>query len=150
MLEMNKQHMKVRDINALMVLNGLDVMLTANEKDLGNLADRVGGREALKSAHDAIIDVGMKIIETVPDNQAAQVEYQRRQTIAHVGLKPATGTPVDFWPIAVPDIVTLVDSVIHYTCLACDGSQHKCKIREVMKQLPIEGVDTGAVACWRD
>lgn len=147
---MNKQHMTTRDINALMVLHGLDVMLTANEKDLGNLADRVCGREAIQKAHNLIVAVGVEVIDTIPDNQTAQVEFQKRHTIAHVGLRKPTGNPKDFWVLSIPDIITLVDGNIHYECLACDGHKNDCKLRKILKTLPIEGVDTGFVACWRD
>lgn len=146
----DKQHMTSRDINALMVLHGLDVMLTANEKDLGNLADRVCGREAIQKAHNLIVAVGVEVIDTIPENQTAQVEFQKRYTIAHVGLRKPTGNPKDSWVLSIPDIITLVDGNIHYECLACDGHKNGCKLRKILKTLPIEGVDTGFVACWKD
>lgn len=147
----DKQHMTSRDINALMVLNGLEILLTANEADLKKLADRVDGWEKLQEARRLVISVGEDIIENaIPDDQYGQVYFQQRRTIAHVGLRKPTGNPEEFWVMAIPDIVTLVDGNIHYECLACDGHKNDCKLRKILKTLPIEGVDTGFVACWRD
>lgn len=146
---MDKVHFTAEDINSLLVLNGLEMLITVNAEGLKKVCDRVNGWDAMQAIHKAIVDIGESIIKTIPDYQLKKVIFQQKQTEAHVGLRKPTGTPEDYWVMGTSEIVTLVNEVIHYTCLACDGSKHKCQIRRILKELPIEGVDTAAVACWR-
>ena len=48
------------------------------------------------------------------------------------------------------DLADLADAATKNECFCCDGAKHNCRLRQILKELPIQGVSKLIVNCWRE
>lgn len=68
----------------------------------------------------------------------------------HVGVRAAGKRPDSMWVISYDDLADLAEYATKTQCMACNQMHKPCRLREILKDLPIDGVEKLVVGCWED
>ena len=125
-------------------------MLKSYEKQFRRVYERAG----LKSDYDDIIltleyDID-KVLDTVPIDQLKAIRAAMGIAEIHLGVKSAGKRPEDMWVISYQDLADLAEYATKTHCMACDQMHKPCRLREILRDLPIQGVEKLVVGCWEE
>lgn len=145
-----KKHMPVPAREALNALHALGGMLHVYKENFERLTARVpNGPERIDNIRKEIGKLMLELRMTIPDEQLPAIDHHMELTTVHIGVHSAAPRKQDFWVLSYDEIVVLVDAIIRNVCFACDLSKDKpCHVRDIMKNLPIQGIDNYFVGCW--
>lgn len=91
-----------------------------------------------------------KILYTVPIEQLRTVKNHMEMATIHIGVKCAGERPKDHWLMTYDDVATLAAFATDVKCFSCMDYNGPCKLREVLKTIPIEVMDRLVVPCWKE
>lgn len=91
-----------------------------------------------------------KILDTVPLSQLKSIKAAMAISEIHLGVKSAGKRPDDMWVIPYQDLADLAEYATKTNCMACDQMHKPCRLRDILRDLPIEGVEKLVVGCWGD
>lgn len=89
-----------------------------------------------------------KLLDTIPAEQLVTIKHHMEISTIHLGVKGVR--PKDHWVISYDDLADLADYAAKTECMACNGKNGPCRLREIMQDLPIQGVDRIVVGCWQE
>ena len=65
-------------------------------------------------------------------------------------IKSAAGRDKNYWVMSYDDLADLAEYATKNECFCCDGAKNNCRLRQILKELPIQGVSKLIVNCWRE
>ena len=138
------------DREALVMLYSISSVLEHFEGQLKSLCHRVpnGWRDA-RMVQSRLNSLILSVLETVPVEQLKTIKHHMDLSTIHVGIRSAGKRPKDYWISSYDDLADLAEYATKAECLFCDGKQ-SCRLRDVLKELPIEGVSGLVVPCWKE
>lgn len=89
------------------------------------------------------------LLDTIPREQLLTIRRHMELSTIHLGVKPAGPRPKDYWVISYDDLADLAEYATKTTCFACEKNG-PCRLREIMEDLPIQGVQKLIVGCWKE
>lgn len=90
------------------------------------------------------------ILDTIPLEQLKTIKHAIDIATIHVGVRAAGKRPDSMWVISYDDLADLAEYATKTQCMACDQMHKPCRLREILKDLPIQGVEKLVVGCWED
>lgn len=133
---------------ALNALAAMQSLLCAYENQFMALFERAGDTEgyaAIKSHLEKDLDA---ILDTIPIEQLKTIKHAIDIATIHVGVRAAGKRPDSMWVISYDDLADLAEYATKTQCMACNQMHKPCRLREILKELPIEGVEKLVVGCW--
>lgn len=133
---------------ALNALAAMHSLLSAYENQFSALFERAGDTEgyaAIKSRLETDLDA---ILDTIPLEQLKTIKHAVDIATIHVGVRAAGKRPDSMWVISYDDLADLAEYATKTQCMACDQMHKPCRLREILKDLPIQGVEKLVVGCW--
>ena len=116
--------------------------------DFKRLMQRVpNGWRDFRMVQTKIFSMLKKSIETVPADQERVIKHHVELNRIHVGVEDVGVRPKDLWVMSYDDIGVLAEHAVKTTCFMCNKTG-KCELRNVLKNLPLGGVNTALVRCW--
>lgn len=135
---------------ALNALSAMYSLLSAYENQFSALFERAGDMEgyaAIKIRLETDLDA---ILDTIPLDQLKTIKHSIDIATIHVGVRAAGKRPDSMWVISYDDLADLAEYATKTQCMACDQMHKPCRLREILKDLPIQGVEKVVVGCWED
>lgn len=135
---------------ALNSLAAIHTLLSACENQFIALFGRVGKEDdywKIKSLLETDLDA---ILDTIPLEQLKTIKHAIDIATIHVGVRAAGKRPDSMWVISYDDLADLAEYATKTQCMACNQMHKPCRLREILKDLPIEGVEKLVVGCWED
>lgn len=135
---------------ALNALAAMHSLLCAYENQFMALFERAGDTEgyaAIKSHLEKDLDA---ILDTIPIEQLKTIKHAIDIATIHVGVRAAGKRPDSMWVISYDDLADLAEYATKTQCMACNQMHKPCRLREILKDLPIEGVEKLVVGCWEE
>ncbi len=86
----------------------------------------------------------------MPVEQLLTVKRQLDLTEIRIGIKSAAGRDKNYWVMSYDDLADLAEYATKNECFCCDGAKNNCRLRQILKELPIQGVSKLIVNCWRE
>lgn len=133
---------------ALNALAAIHTLLSAYEHQFSALFDRAGDAEGyavIRSRLETDLDA---ILDTIPIEQLKTIKHAIDIATIHVGVRAAGKRPDSMWVISYDDLADLAEYATKTQCMACNQMHKPCRLREILKDLPIEGVEKLVVGCW--
>lgn len=133
---------------ALNALAAMHSLLCAYENQFSALFDRAGDAEGyavIRSRLETDLDA---ILDTIPLEQLKTIKHAIDIATIHVGVRAAGKRPDSMWVISYDDLADLAEYATKTQCMACDQMHKPCRLREILKELPVEGVEKLVVGCW--
>ena len=90
------------------------------------------------------------ILDTIPIEQLKTIKHAIDIATIHVGVRAAGKRPDDMWVIPYQDLADLAEYATKTNCMACDQMHKPCRLRDILRDLPIQGVEKLVVGCWED
>lgn len=135
---------------ALNALAAMHSILGAYEGQFRPLFERAGdldGYDAIRGRIEAGLD---KILDTIPIEQLRTIKHAIDIATIHVGVRAAGKRPDDMWVIPYQDLADLAEYATKTQCMACNQMHKPCRLRDILRDLPIQGVEKLVVGCWED
>lgn len=133
---------------ALNAISAMHSILRVYENQFRKLFGRVEMEERYNNMVNLIEEVTDKILDTIPIEQLKTIKHSMEISTIHVGVRPAGQRPDDQWVISYQDLADLAEYATKMNCLACDNTNKPCRLRDILKDLPIQGVERVVVGCW--
>ena len=133
---------------ALSALAAMHTLLCAYKDQFLALFSRGGdpeGYDAIKSRLEKDLD---GILDTIPLEQLKTIKHAIDIATIHVGVRAAGKRPDSMWVISYDDLADLAEYATKTQCMACNQMHKPCRLRDVLKELPVEGVEKLVVGCW--
>lgn len=133
---------------ALNALAAMHSLLCAYENQFMVLFERAGDTEgyaAIKSRLEKDLDA---ILDTIPLEQLKTIKHAIDIATIHVGVRAAGKRPDSMWVISYDDLADLAEYATKTQCMACNQMHKPCRLRDILKELPVEGVEKLVVGCW--
>lgn len=89
-----------------------------------------------------------KLLDTIPQEQLQTIKHHLEISTIHLGVKGVR--PKDYWLISYDDLADLAEHATKTECFACTKTDGPCRLREILKDLPIQGVSSVVVGCWKE
>ena len=147
---MNQKRITPDERETLCCLEALSRVFSAYGDRLKHLCERAHGADRIDEMAKAVDILLAWVADTIPADQLFKIVQQMRMTDVHVGLKKPTGKPKDYWVTSYDDLADLAEYATKTECFTCDGAKHNCRLRQILKDLPIQGVSNLVVGCWKD
>lgn len=135
---------------ALNALAAMHSILDAYEGQFRQLFERAGDLDGYDAIRGRIEDGLDKILDTIPIEQLRTIKHAIDIATIHVGVRAAGKRPDSMWVISYDDLADLAEYATKTQCMACNQMHKPCRLREILKDLPIEGVEKLVVGCWED
>ena len=137
-----RKRMTAEERELFAALFALDNILDKFSGGYQRLCQRVpGGWRDYRIAQSRIASVITRLLDTVPVEQLLTVKRQLDLTEIRIGIKSAAGRD---------NLADLAEYATKTECFTCDGAKHNCRLRQILKELPIQGVSKLIVNCWRE
>ena len=91
-----------------------------------------------------------KILDTVPIEQLRTIKNHMKLATIHIGVKNAGERPKDHWVLSYDETATLAENAVNVRCISCMDYNGPCKLRDVLKNIPIEVVGRFVIPCWKE
>lgn len=127
--------------------NILNVYAEKYKKLLGRVPN---GWRRFRVAQSNIGNINTELINTIPIEQLITLQKQLQLTEIQIGIKSPAGRSKNYWVMSYDDLADLAEAATKNECFCCDGSKHDCRLRQILKELPIQGVSNLVVNCWRE
>lgn len=135
---------------ALNALAAMHSILAAYEGQFRQLFERAGDLDGYDAIRGRIEDGLDKILDTIPIEQLRTIKHAIDIATIHVGVRAAGKRPDSMWVISYDDLADLAEYATKTQCMACNQMHKPCRLREILKDLPIEGVEKLVVGCWEE
>ena len=151
---MEKKKLKGLEMEAWEMIAMMVIICDAMEKkttvkELLNSRGIKYGYRDWRCANALLDKLNDAVLDTVPDKQLRTIRQNVMQnTIKFTPKHSANPLPPDMWCMTREDLLVLADKATETTCAMCDRQDvWNCKLREVMKDLPLELTEEGAIFC---
>ena len=146
-----RKRMTAEERELFAALFALDNILDKFSGGYQRLCQRVpGGWRDYRIAQSRMASVITRLLDTVPVEQLLTVKRQLDLTEIRIGIKSAAGRDKNYWVMSYDDLADLAEYATKTECFTCDGAKHNCRLRQILKELPIQGVSKLIVNCWRE
>lgn len=133
-------------INALFAIHSV---MGVYEEQFKRLCERVpnGWRDfrMMQSKLSTLLD---GLLDTVPLDQLKAIKAHMEISTIHLGVKGVR--PKNYWLMTYDDLATLAEYATKTECFACTRTDGPCELRDVLKQLPVQGIERIVVGCWEE
>ena len=131
-------------------LYAVENILKVYEEKYHRLVDRIpNGWRNFRLAQSNIEKINTALIDTIPVEQLITLKKQLDLTDIQIGIKSPAGRNKNYWVMSYDDLADLADAATKTECFTCDGAKHNCRLRQILKDLPIQGVSNLVVGCWK-
>lgn len=91
------------------------------------------------------------LMDTIPLEQLGTIRHQMEISEIRVMTRDVGKRTDANWVISRQDLADLAGFAIETTCILCDGNNKQCRLRKIIKDLPLGGFDGFYVPCmkWR-
>lgn len=150
--EHSRQRINAQEREIIMCLYAFKDALNTMIPRAQNLARRVpNGYRDLRCALALTDKTVEKLLNTIPVKQLKSLAHQLKITEISLRTKSAGNENPSFHMMDTEDIATLVQYIIDSRCVLCDGSdKNECKLRKVLQDLPVVGIDSLVMPCIDD
>lgn len=126
-------------------------LMAAYSEKFQRLCGRVpNGWRDFRMAQTRLEKILEGVLDTVPLEQLQAVKHQVETTDIHTTTRRASARPKNLWVITYDDLADLAEYAAKTECICCNGKNGPCRLRDILRDLPIQGVDRVIVPCWRD
>ena len=133
------------------ILYAVENILKVYEEKYHRLVDRIpNGWRNFRLAQSNIEKINTALIDTIPIEQLITLKKQLELTDIQIGIKSPAGRSKNYWVMSYDDLADLADAATKNECFCCDGAKNNCRLRQILKELPIQGVSKLIVNCWRE
>ena len=147
----DRKRMNVADREMLHLLFAVKRVLTYYDDSLEKLCRRVPGKFCnLKEATGNVDTVIDALLETVPKEQLYTIKEEQDMQTIHVATRNAGQRPKDHWLMTYEDLATLASYAADVRCFSCLDHNGPCKLRSILKDIPVQIVNRLVVPCWKD
>lgn len=149
-MEDKRSRLPAASREALNSLAAIHTLLSACENQFIALFGRVGKEDdywKIKSRLEKDLDA---ILDTIPLEQLKTIKHAIDIATIHVGVRAAGKRPDDMWVISYQDLADLAEYATKTQCMACNQMHNPCRLRDILKDLPIDGVEKLVVWCWEE
>ena len=148
--ENNRKRLPAASREALNALAAMHSLLCAYEDQFMGLFGRANDEDGywkIKYRLEKDLDA---ILDTIPIEQLKTIKHAIDIATIHVGVRAAGKRPDSMWVISYDDLADLAEYATKTQCMACNQMHKPCRLRDILKELPIEGVEKLVVGCWED
>ena len=147
----DKKRMNVADREMLHLLFAVKRVLTYYEDSLEKLCRRVPGKiDFLEEASRNVELVIDDLLDTVPKEQLYTIKEEQDMQTIHVATRNAGRRPKDHWLMTYEDLATLASYAADVRCFSCLDHNGPCKLRSILKDIPVQIVNRLVVPCWKE
>lgn len=150
--EHGRQRINAQEREIIMRLYAFRDALNTMIPHAQNLARRVpNGYRDLRCALALTDKTVENLLNTIPVKQLKSLAHQLKITEISLRTTSAGKENPSFHTMDTEDIATLVRYIIDSRCVLCDGSgKNECKLRKVLQDLPVVGIDSLIMPCIGD
>lgn len=118
--------------------------------ELWRLAARVPyGWRDLRLIQAKLEKFNENVMDTIPYAQLGTIREQMERSDIRVITRSAGVQPDAHWVISRQDLADLAGFAIEGTCILCDGDNKKCRLRKILRDLPVSGMTSLHVPCMK-
>lgn len=118
--------------------------------ELKRLAARVPyGWRDLRLIQAKLDKITEGVMDTIPYEQLGTIREQMERSDIRVITRSAGMQPDAHWVISRQDLADLAGFAVETTCFVCDGNKKQCRLRKILKDLPVEGMTSMHVPCMK-
>lgn len=145
-----KKRVTASDREALVMLYSISSVLEHFEGQLKSICQRVpNGWLDARMIQSKLNNMIIAMLETIPVEQLKTIKHHMDLSTIHVGIRSAGKRPDDYWIMTYTDLADLAEYATKAECMFCEGKS-SCRLREVLKELPIQEVSKLVVPCWKE
>lgn len=147
-----RQRINAREREVMLFLYAFENALKTVMPDAERMSKRVpNGLRDLRCIASLMGKLLENLLNTIPEKQLKSLSHQLKITEIAVRTSSAGKENPQFHTMDTEDIATLVRYIIDSRCILCDGSKkNECKLRKVLQDLPVIGIDSLILPCIGD
>lgn len=146
---MERKRLPVPAREALNAMFAMHSVMTGFEEQFKHMSRRIpNGWRDFRLIQSKMAKMLEDILDTIPLEQLQVIKRHMEISSIHLGVSGVK--PKDYWLMTHEDLADLADYATKTTCFACTDTDKPCRLREILKNLPIKDVDTILVGCWKE